>query len=829
MAAFIHLIDQRRLIGPGGSTVSGRIYFYYSGTSVKAPVFQDIGLSVPAPNPVDVGAGEVVPLLFLDTNIVYRRVIQYSDGTYDEQDPLGELFSEGELGVPVGTVTDFAGSVPPDGFLFCFGQAVSRTEYSSLFSVIGTTYGAGNGTTTFNLPDYRGVVLAGKDNMGGVAAGRLTAPIIDGIVLGATGGVEEHALTDGELPWHSHDATVNDPGHSHFYTGAMVPGAGYQSGSNMQQQTAVVTSHTTTDITVDISATGGGFAHTNVQPTTITNKIIKVLENSFLSLIDLIPGFDQKANAVVLGVTGTDTNMGEFVSPSIPNNASVKEILNEVGSDLDNFALNIEATKIFVPPAQSGSLTRPFIRRARDTASALDLLSSNGLDDAIRHREATSADAAEITAAVQNVLSDCASKGWQLNFPAGDYWLNSQLVASTPVHIVGDGIENTSLKWANSAASAGIKISAGGVVRSSRVDHLSLLTGRVAQGTAIEMDYSSLISGSVIVPRAENHGSVRNVRTRGLDGYTVNGWDRGLVGISMLGLFVDGCRFNGIYTGAYGSMPQSAAGISFGGSGSPVALMVNQTMISAFQDAVLTQDAEGIYLNNCEFVTVGRAYKCVNAAPESGLFINAVHMAVIEAGIDLSNMADGRIRDVLLYNVADATPITGVILRDGVKNMVVEGNEFRRLGGVTTMLGIDVKGGQDNVIGMNSYDVGGTGKAINIDAAALRTKVLNQDYIVAPSAAPITNASTTSQFVYFRGYAGDLNAIYTDWKIQNQTHILAAGATNTPAAWGASVAGGVIETTSLDVNTAIQRAINPNVSGIYYTRRKAAGTWTAWS
>lgn len=73
-----------------------------------------------------------------------------------------------------GVVHDFAGTVAPQGWLMCFGQAVSRTTYANLFAKIGTTYGAGDGSSTFNLPDARGRVSAGKDNMGGTTAGRLT-------------------------------------------------------------------------------------------------------------------------------------------------------------------------------------------------------------------------------------------------------------------------------------------------------------------------------------------------------------------------------------------------------------------------------------------------------------------------------------------------------------------------------------------------------------------------------------------------------------------------------------------------------------------------------
>ena len=73
--------------------------------------------------------------------------------------------------VPSGTVLPFAGTTAPIGFLLCSGQAVSRSTYPDLFAAIGTTYGAGDGSTTFNVPDLRGRVPAGKDDMGGGAAG----------------------------------------------------------------------------------------------------------------------------------------------------------------------------------------------------------------------------------------------------------------------------------------------------------------------------------------------------------------------------------------------------------------------------------------------------------------------------------------------------------------------------------------------------------------------------------------------------------------------------------------------------------------------------------
>lgn len=70
---------------------------------------------------------------------------------------------------PTGVLQDFAGNNAPDGWLLCDGSEVSRTEYAALFAVIGTTYGVGDGSTTFNLPDERGMFRRGLDNMGTAA------------------------------------------------------------------------------------------------------------------------------------------------------------------------------------------------------------------------------------------------------------------------------------------------------------------------------------------------------------------------------------------------------------------------------------------------------------------------------------------------------------------------------------------------------------------------------------------------------------------------------------------------------------------------------------
>lgn len=85
------------------------------------------------------------------------------------QDAVGALVT-----IPSGMLAPFAGTTAPSGWFLCYGQAVSRTTYAALFTAIGTVYGIGDGSTTFNLPDLRGRTVAGQDDMGGTAASRLT-------------------------------------------------------------------------------------------------------------------------------------------------------------------------------------------------------------------------------------------------------------------------------------------------------------------------------------------------------------------------------------------------------------------------------------------------------------------------------------------------------------------------------------------------------------------------------------------------------------------------------------------------------------------------------
>lgn len=105
--------------------------------------------------------------------------------------------------VPIGAVVPFWGLQEPAGWLLCKGQAVSRATYKELFDVIGTRSGAGNGSTTFNVPDLRESLVYGVGDSGSFTQ-----------TMGAVVGEEAHTLTLAEMPSHSHPLSTNNQAHS---------------------------------------------------------------------------------------------------------------------------------------------------------------------------------------------------------------------------------------------------------------------------------------------------------------------------------------------------------------------------------------------------------------------------------------------------------------------------------------------------------------------------------------------------------------------------------------------------------------------------------------
>lgn len=173
--------------------------------------------------------------------------------------------------IPSGSIMCFAGATSPDGWLLCDGTAISRESFASLFNAIGTTYGSGNGSTTFNLPNFKGRVPVGRD-----------AAQTEFNNMGETGGEKTHTLTIAEMPSHDHGGSTSTNGaHTHNIQLGSVDDSNF---SNVPSQKPpsdgpVINQYYSTESAGNhnhsISSQGGGQAHNVLQPYIVVQYIIK--------------------------------------------------------------------------------------------------------------------------------------------------------------------------------------------------------------------------------------------------------------------------------------------------------------------------------------------------------------------------------------------------------------------------------------------------------------------------------------------------------------------------------------------------------------------------
>jgi microcystin-dependent protein len=199
-------------------------------------------------------------------NAVHMSILENGNVGIGHTSPTAKLHVDGDLivtgtvdvgssgfSVSSGFILPFGGGTAPSGWLECDGAAVSRSTYSDLFAIIGTIYGAGDGSTTFNLPDLQGRVIMGQ---GGNTANRTPTDLEN---IGDTFGSQTHTLTVNEMPPHNHSMTFQASSTNSF-------GNDLRNGDNDEY---------TTTVRLSTNKTGGGLAHNNIQPSIVINYLIK--------------------------------------------------------------------------------------------------------------------------------------------------------------------------------------------------------------------------------------------------------------------------------------------------------------------------------------------------------------------------------------------------------------------------------------------------------------------------------------------------------------------------------------------------------------------------
>jgi len=221
----------------------------------------------------------------VDSNPLIRSRNMDLTGRQDITSSVGSIalvMSQNGLLPPPGSIFQYAGSVSPTGYFICDGSAISRNDYEALFLIIGTIYGSGDGSTTFNLPNLKGKFPVGYDS---------SQTEFDN--LNESGGAKTHTLTIAEMPSHNHNGLtqsagththgITDPGHSHTLPQSLTALTGVGPNDDWTQGSGTNTGSSVTGITINsdgahqhvIDSQGGGQAHNNLPPYLVLNYIIK--------------------------------------------------------------------------------------------------------------------------------------------------------------------------------------------------------------------------------------------------------------------------------------------------------------------------------------------------------------------------------------------------------------------------------------------------------------------------------------------------------------------------------------------------------------------------
>ncbi len=230
-----------------------------------------------------------------------RKIANYATGTISDS-------------LPVGSVISFSSDIIPSNYLLCDGSAIDRVQYKQLFDVIGITYGAGDGNTTFNLPDYRGKVPVGIDSSD-----------INLDALGKTYGEKTHTLTVNEMPSHNHDMKVPK---------TSMATRGIDIGNEFVVDANSTNGKTLPKYTV---STGGGQSHNNMQPSIAINYIIKAFDDINISGKVL----NQKSNSQ------KDTYSCNYIDEKIEGNILFESNGTQTPIELNDDINNYNYIKIF--------------------------------------------------------------------------------------------------------------------------------------------------------------------------------------------------------------------------------------------------------------------------------------------------------------------------------------------------------------------------------------------------------------------------------------------------------------------------------------------------
>lgn len=242
------------------------------------------------------------------------------DGTLNATGGSGGTVSDT---LPIGSVVKWFSTTIPTNWLACNGQAISRTEYAELFAVIGTKYGSGDGSTTFNLPNIKGKTTVGLD-----------IDDTDFNELGKTGGEKTHTLTENEIP----PMDVHMTQHTWFDRG------GLEAGGAVNRKVVAGGGTGGSPEFVIGTVNGGGQAHNNLQPYIVSNYIIKAKQTQAV-VATVVDNLTSESSTDALSA-----NQGRILKGYIENNDTMISTLQQDIIDIeDSMITKIQKNGVNLP------------------------------------------------------------------------------------------------------------------------------------------------------------------------------------------------------------------------------------------------------------------------------------------------------------------------------------------------------------------------------------------------------------------------------------------------------------------------------------------------
>lgn len=362
-------------------------------------------------------------------------------------------------------------------------------------------------------------------------------------------------------------------------------------------------------------------------------------------------------NVVINGdiLTGdTVTEYVEFNETSVPSSPATNSIRLYA---LDNGGITTLQTK-----DSAGTTSEITHFKQTGTGAAVRTQQSKLLETvSVKDFGAVADNSTSDVAAFQATFTAAIASGKAVHIPAGTYFLGNTSLTWTnaPCRIYGDGLGVTVLRW--NGSSGGIAISQNNEDYFTFVGDLSLWQSGANLGVGLSYDGSGQKSGGVITNRTSPRLLFSNLAIRGTTDPGTDGWNKHIVVNNGIHVLVDRVHIEGKFTTTQPNI-QSASGFHFYGDGSPVEIVVSNSWAFYVLETVLAEDCEGVFVDHCNFVAVGKGVNFNPSSQKPQLCVTNSHINAYTNCIKAVSLAQGQILNNLLYSRSDATSNATLVL-----------------------------------------------------------------------------------------------------------------------------------------------------------------------